>query len=78
MASLFTFSPGAGTSSPKKGRRLKTKRRRQPGKTDTMGTCGWSGKPSPRGAKLTKLTPKQAAYINVPAEGPFKAEGYRY
>ena len=29
-------------------------------------------------AKLTKLTPKQAAYINVPAEGPFKPEHYRY
>ncbi len=30
------------------------------------------------GAKLTKLTPKQAAYIGVQVEGPFKAEGYRY
>ncbi|MBN8526620.1 MAG: adenosylhomocysteinase [Planctomycetes bacterium] len=30
------------------------------------------------GAKLTKLTKKQAAYLNVPAEGPFKAEHYRY
>jgi adenosylhomocysteinase len=30
------------------------------------------------GAKLTTLTPKQAAYINVPVEGPFKAEHYRY
>jgi adenosylhomocysteinase len=30
------------------------------------------------GAKLTKLSPKQAAYISVKVEGPFKAEGYRY
>ena len=30
------------------------------------------------GAKLTKLNSKQAAYIGVPAEGPFKPEGYRY
>lgn len=30
------------------------------------------------GAKLTKLTPKQAAYIGVPVEGPFKPDHYRY
>jgi adenosylhomocysteinase len=30
------------------------------------------------GVKLTQLTPKQAEYIGVPAEGPFKAESYRY
>jgi adenosylhomocysteinase len=30
------------------------------------------------GAKLTKLTPEQAAYINVPANGPFKPAHYRY
>jgi adenosylhomocysteinase len=30
------------------------------------------------GVKLTKLTPKQAEYIGVPVEGPFKAEHYRY
>jgi adenosylhomocysteinase len=30
------------------------------------------------GVKLTKLTPQQAEYINVPVEGPFKAEHYRY
>jgi len=30
------------------------------------------------GVKLTKLTPKQAAYIGVPQEGPFKPERYRY
>jgi adenosylhomocysteinase len=30
------------------------------------------------GAKLTKLTPEQAAYIGVPAEGPYKPEYYRY
>jgi len=30
------------------------------------------------GVKLTKLTPKQAAYINVPVEGPYKPEYYRY
>ena len=30
------------------------------------------------GAQLTKLTPEQAAYIGVPAQGPFKPELYRY
>jgi adenosylhomocysteinase len=30
------------------------------------------------GVKLTKLTPKQAGYIGVPAEGPYKADHYRY
>ena len=30
------------------------------------------------GAKLTKLTPKQAEYIGVPVDGPFKPENYRY
>jgi adenosylhomocysteinase len=30
------------------------------------------------GAKLTKLTPEQAAYIGVPVEGPYKSETYRY
>jgi adenosylhomocysteinase len=30
------------------------------------------------GAHLTKLTPEQAAYIGVPAQGPFKPELYRY
>lgn len=30
------------------------------------------------GAKLTKLTPKQAAYIGVKVEGPYKPEYYRY
>lgn len=30
------------------------------------------------GVKLTKLTPKQAEYIGVPIEGPFKPEHYRY
>ena len=30
------------------------------------------------GAKLTKLTDKQADYIGVPVEGPFKSEHYRY
>ncbi len=30
------------------------------------------------GAKLSTLTPKQAAYINVPVDGPFKPETYRY
>ncbi len=30
------------------------------------------------GAKLTKLTPEQAAYIGVPPEGPFKPDHYRY
>jgi adenosylhomocysteinase len=30
------------------------------------------------GAKLTKLTKKQCQYIDVPAEGPYKNEHYRY
>ncbi|MEM9966403.1 MAG: adenosylhomocysteinase [Asticcacaulis sp.] len=30
------------------------------------------------GAKLTKLSQEQADYINVPVEGPFKPEHYRY
>ena len=30
------------------------------------------------GAKLTKLSPRQAAYIGVPPTGPFKPETYRY
>jgi len=30
------------------------------------------------GAKLTTLTKDQADYINVPVEGPFKADHYRY
>ena len=29
-------------------------------------------------AKLTQLTPDQAAYLGVPVEGPYKAEHYRY
>jgi len=30
------------------------------------------------GVKLTKLTDKQSAYINVPQSGPFKPDTYRY
>jgi adenosylhomocysteinase len=30
------------------------------------------------GATLTTLKPEQAAYINVPQQGPFKADHYRY
>jgi len=30
------------------------------------------------GAKLTELTPKQAAYIGSPVDGPFKHDLYRY
>ena len=30
------------------------------------------------GAKLTKLTKEQADYINVPVEGPYKPDHYRY
>jgi adenosylhomocysteinase len=30
------------------------------------------------GAKLTELSPQQAAYIGVPVEGPFKPDHYRY
>jgi adenosylhomocysteinase len=30
------------------------------------------------GAKLTVLTPEQAEYIGVSADGPFKPDTYRY
>ena len=30
------------------------------------------------GARLTELTPEQAAYLEVPVEGPYKPEHYRY
>ena len=30
------------------------------------------------GAKLTKMTEKQAAYLGLPAQGPFKTNEYRY
>jgi adenosylhomocysteinase len=30
------------------------------------------------GVRLTTLTPKQAAYIGVPVEGPYKTDWYRY
>ena len=30
------------------------------------------------GVKLTTLSPKQAEYLGVPVEGPYKAEHYRY
>jgi adenosylhomocysteinase len=30
------------------------------------------------GAKLTTLTPEQAEYIDVPIEGPYKPDWYRY
>lgn len=30
------------------------------------------------GVKLTKLTPEQAKYLHISAEGPFKPEHYRY
>lgn len=30
------------------------------------------------GAKLSKLTPRQAEYIGVPVDGPFKSDLYRY
>ena len=30
------------------------------------------------GGKLTKLTPAQATYLGVPAEGPYKPDHYRY
>jgi adenosylhomocysteinase len=30
------------------------------------------------GVHLTELTPEQAAYLEVPVEGPYKAEQYRY
>jgi adenosylhomocysteinase len=30
------------------------------------------------GAKLTQMSPKQAEYIGVPAQGPYKPDHYRY
>ena len=30
------------------------------------------------GVKLTKLTKKQADYLGIPADGPYKPEHYRY
>lgn len=30
------------------------------------------------GVKLTRLTPEQAAYLNVPVDGPYKPDHYRY
>ncbi|MBO0686317.1 MAG: adenosylhomocysteinase, partial [Candidatus Dormibacteraeota bacterium] len=30
------------------------------------------------GVKLTRLTPKQAEYIDVPVDGPYKSDLYRY
>jgi len=30
------------------------------------------------GVKLTTLSKKQADYIGVPVEGPFKSDSYRY
>lgn len=30
------------------------------------------------GVKLTKLTDKQAKYLGLPTEGPFKPDHYRY
>lgn len=30
------------------------------------------------GVKLTKLTPKQSEYLNIPSEGPYKPNHYRY
>src|ERR671923_2086 len=30
------------------------------------------------GVKLTRLSPEQAAYIDVPVQGPYKSEHYRY
>jgi adenosylhomocysteinase len=30
------------------------------------------------GARLTDLSPDQAAYIGVPVEGPYKSDHYRY
>ena len=30
------------------------------------------------GARLTTLSPRQADYIGVPVEGPYKPDAYRY
>jgi len=42
-------------------------------------TRRWRGCSSRSSASmLTELTPEQAAYIGVPAEGPYKPDTYRY
>jgi adenosylhomocysteinase len=30
------------------------------------------------GVKLTRLTPKQAEYLGIPPDGPYKRDDYRY
>ncbi len=30
------------------------------------------------GVKLTQLTPAQASYLDVPVDGPYKPDHYRY
>ena len=30
------------------------------------------------GGRLTQMTPRQAEYVNIPADGPYKSEHYRY
>jgi adenosylhomocysteinase len=30
------------------------------------------------GVKLTRLTPAQAEYLGIPADGPYKSDHYRY
>ncbi|WP_271190098.1 adenosylhomocysteinase, partial [Dactylosporangium matsuzakiense] len=30
------------------------------------------------GVRLTELTKKQAEYLGIPVEGPYKADHYRY
>ncbi|MEA2270410.1 MAG: adenosylhomocysteinase, partial [Solirubrobacteraceae bacterium] len=30
------------------------------------------------GVRLTELTPEQASYIDVPVDGPYKSDHYRY
>uniref|UniRef100_A0A6V7JKC6 S-adenosyl-L-homocysteine hydrolase NAD binding domain-containing protein n=1 Tax=Bracon brevicornis TaxID=1563983 RepID=A0A6V7JKC6_9HYME len=30
------------------------------------------------GVKLTKLTPEQAKYLDIPVDGPYKPDHYRY
>ena len=44
----------------------------------TLFTGQWGDLPLEEVAKLTQLTPEQADYINVPVEGPYKPEHYRY
>merc|ERR1712216_379604 len=51
-----------------------------PGVLAAEGARREGGSPAPAGARrnLTTLTKEQADYIDVPVEGPFKPDTYRY